>query len=324
MNSLVRSLRSMVSAALVIGLATIAGSTVATTVSASTPVACSALKMTGQTSIASRPGGTTVRVVLTNHRYPSCTWSNLTGFQFLTATGSGAGPVRRVLHTSAAGSSRSVNDTFQVVDNVVTMSGVHCTAKVASFLQVITPDRTSLKIALKRAVGVCVGGKTKWTTVHPPSFPVAALCTSASIRLSFAPANGAAGTIYLPLRFTNVSSSPCSISGIPEVQTLSGRTRNAAHATVGPAARKLNLSASGPGTAIRLMPGETASAAYGVTETGNYTPSRCLAKTVQSLRVRFKSGANWWQPASFLVCTRLASTSISGVVPSSDGLAPLS
>lgn len=265
-----------------------------------------------------------MRVALTSHRFPTCEWSDQTGFQFITAGGRVAGPV--VMATKLVGSvaPRLVYDTFQVVDSVTTMEGVRCSVLKASFIQVITPDRSSVKIPLRHTIGVCVGTRTKWTVANAPMFPVPVKCASPSIRLSFGPANGAAGTIYLPLRLTNVGSTACTIAGIPAAQSLSGATLHSVHRAIGPRARSIDMSANGNGNPIRLMPGGVASAAFGVVETGNYTPSQCRAKTIQSLRVGLASGANWWVPASFSVCTRLASTTISGVVPSMNGVTPLS
>lgn len=298
-------------------------STLSGAASASSAPTCSALRLTGQTSISSRPGGTTVRVALTSHRFPTCTWSKLTGFQFLTSSGRGAGPVERATVSKGAALPRPLRDTFQVIDNVVTMEGVHCSSVVASFLQVVTPDKTNVKIALSRPIGVCVGGKTRWTSVAPPMFPTPAQCATPMIRLSIGPANGAAGTTYLPLRFTNVGPSPCTVAGIPFVQPLSGVT-SASHDAVGPRSRSLDFSSNGNGGPIRLGPGDIASAPLGVVETGNYTPSQCRPKMARSLRVRLTNGASWWIRATFSVCTGLASTAISGVVPTIDGVAPLS
>jgi hypothetical protein len=319
-----RILRRVVTVVMLTGLVTVGSSTIIGVAMASTSPTCSALKLIGQTSMSSRPGGTTVRVTLTSRRFPTCEWSNQTGFQFLAADGRAAGPVVMATGLASGLAPRRVYDTFQIDDSIITMEGVRCSVLKASFIQVITPDRSSVKIPLPHTIGVCVGTWTKWTVANAPMFPVAVKCASPSIRLSFGPANGAAGTIYLPLRFTNIGTAACTIAGIPSAQSLSGAMLNSAHRDIGPRARSIDMSANGNGDPIRLIPGGVASAAFGVVETGNFSPAQCRAKTVQSLRVGLASGAGWWIRANYLVCTRLASTTIAGVVPSTDGVAPLS
>jgi hypothetical protein len=316
-------LRPLVATMMLTGLVSAASTTVAITANATGAPLCSAQKLTGQSSRSSRPGGNTVRLVMTSSRFPTCTWSNLTGYQFLSITGAGVGPVVRATGVSSSVARKPVYDTFQIVQNVVTMAGVQCTLKSAASVQVITPDKRSVRIALHRVVEVCVGGTTKWTMVDPPEFPVAARCTTASIKMSIGPADGTAGTTYLPLRFTNVGSPACYIAGTPVVQPLSGALVNGVHVAVGPKARTIDLSSSGSGNPIRLVHGDVASAPFGVVETGNFTPSKCGVQSVQSLRISLAAGAHWWLPATFSVCTKLASTTISGVVPSADGVVPL-
>lgn len=274
--------------------------------------------------MASRPGGTTVRVVMTNRHHPSCVWSNRTGFQFLSASGAPIGPV--VLATPVANPlvMKPVYMTFQIVANVTTMEGVRCSAKVAKQLRVTTPDRHSLVLRLGQTVGVCVGGPTHWTTVSPAVFPVATKCSRSMLTVSFGPASGAAGTTYLPLRFTNVGGAPCVLSGTPTVQPLSGAQQSSPHVAIGPAARRIDLSSQGSGNPVRLAPGDVASAPYGVVEALNYTPSQCVIKAVQSVRIGLATVGTWWRPAAFSVCTKLASTTISGIVPGADGQEPTS
>ncbi|HUV58440.1 MAG TPA: DUF4232 domain-containing protein [Acidimicrobiales bacterium] len=313
-----------------VALMLLAGMGVATSVSsahragaAGVPL-CTAQRLSAASSIASRPGGTTVRVVMTNRHHPSCVWSNRTGFQFLTASGAPIGPV--VLATPMANPTvpRPVYMTFQIVTNVTTMEGVLCTVKVARQLRVTTPDRHSFVLRLRQTVGVCVGGTTKWTTVGPAVFPVAARCSTSMLTVGFGPASGAAGTTYLPLRFTNVSATPCVLSGTPTVQPLSGAQRSSPHVAIGPAARLIDLSSQGFGNPVRLAPRDVASAPYGVVEALNYPSSRCAIKTVQSVRIGLAHVGTWWLPAAFSVCTKLASTTISGIVPGADGLKPTS
>lgn len=316
--------RSLVALALLAGMVVTLAATGAHRASAAGAPTCTAQRLSAMSTLASRPGGTTVRVVMTNRHYPSCVWSNRTGFQFLAASGAPIGPV--VLATPSANPVvfKPVYMTFQVVANVTTMEGVQCSVKVARQLRVTTPDSHSLVLRLGATVGVCVGGTTHWTTVSPATFPVATRCLSSMLSVRLGPASGAAGTIYRPVRFTNISATPCVLSGTPTVQPLSGAQPSSSHVAIGPVARVVDLSSQGFGNPVRLAHGEMASAPYGVVEALNYTPSLCVSKTVQSIRVGLARVGTWWLPAAFSVCTKLASTTISGIVPGADGQRPVS
>jgi len=87
---------------------------------------------------------------------------------------------------------------------------------------------------------------------------------------------------------------------------------------------KADLSAEGlpAGDAVRLVPKAQASAAYGVAETGNFTPSQCVAANFKSLEVTLGGVGSWWVALAGSTCTLLASTSVTGVVPGSSGLTP--
>jgi hypothetical protein len=148
------------------------------------------------------------------------------------------------------------------------------------------------------------------------------VCTAPALRITVGRANGAAGTIYYPIVFTNVGAKACQLSGVPSVQPATGALAGVAHVAVGPLSSVSNRSASGYGNPVRLSRGDKASAALGVTETGNYTPSQCVAASFQSLDVSLQGSGNWWVPLKATTCTLLASTSVSGVVAGTSGLAP--
>jgi hypothetical protein len=82
------------------------------------------------------------------------------------------------------------------------------------------------------------------------------------------------------------------------------------------------MSSSGYGNPIRLAPGQRASAAFGVSETGNYPPSACVPRNAQSLDIGLAGVGGWWLALKTSVCTKRASTSISGVVPMGSGPYP--
>jgi Protein of unknown function (DUF4232) len=72
---------------------------------------------------------------------------------------------------------------------------------------------------------------TKTVTVTPSTAP----CRTGDLRLRVGAANGAAGTIYYPIEFTNVSSAACTLYGYPGVSFVT-----APHGTIigAPAGRR--------------------------------------------------------------------------------------
>lgn len=112
------------------------------------------------------------------------------------------------------------------------------------------------------------------TTERAPSTE---LCTSGDLALSLGDGEGAAGTIWRSLRFTNESASACEIQGFPGVSYVAGDDGH----QVGAAAYRDGTK----GTAITLKPGATAYAAMGFTQVGNYDPAECEPTAVRGLRV---------------------------------------
>ncbi len=96
-------------------------------------------------------------------------------------------------------------------------------------------------------------------------------CTTADLRLTVGASNGAAGTIYYPLDFTNASSSACTIYGYPGVAFVSSPGGSQVGA---PAAR----SSTAPAL-VTLESGATAHATLAVSDVliGN----NCLGHQVQ-------------------------------------------
>lgn len=297
---------------------------VAISVATASPMAlatCTASRLSAQDTTTSRPGVTKVRLVMTNLRKPACVWSPATGFQFVSSTGVALGPV--VTDTSrSGGAARSVLMTFQIAVNVSTMEGVRCTTRIAPRLRVVTPDHRSVMVMLAHSVGVCVGGHTRWTSVSSATFPRVPRCRGAQLRVSAGPANGAAGTSYVPLRLTNVGSSACSVSGTPTVQPLDGATASSSPTAIGPPARVINLSTYGFVNPVRLAPFDTASAPYGIVDAGNYPSTQCSSRPARSLAISLAGIGTWWLAMRISVCTKLASTSISNLVAGSSGLGP--
>jgi hypothetical protein len=112
--------------------------------------------------------------------------------------------------------------------------------------------------------------------------------------------NGAAGSIYYQLQFTNLSRHTCTLTGYPGVSAigLSGRQ-------VGAAASRNAISA--PRT-VTLRPGAGASATLQIVEAGNFPRAACGPVTAAGLRVYPPNQrASKVVPFPFAACSRGAS-----------------
>jgi hypothetical protein len=103
------------------------------------------------------------------------------------------------------------------------------------------------------------------------------------------PGSGAAGTIFYPLQFTNISRHPCKIWGFPRV-TAKGKREQ-----IGKAARHV-----GKQRVVELWPGQTAHARLGIIEAGNV-----CSKPVWSFGLKVRAphqGRSTVIPYSFQAC----------------------
>ncbi len=125
------------------------------------------------------------------------------------------------------------------------------------------------------------------TAAPPPAVsgsPGAGLgvCRTAVLRMAVddTQGQGAAGSAYYPLNFTNTSGSACTMYGYPGVSFAAAPTE---------AARQIGLAAQRnrafPQASVRLGPGQTAHAWLKVTATGNFPASACRPVTANWLRV---------------------------------------
>lgn len=103
------------------------------------------------------------------------------------------------------------------------------------------------------------------------------LCKSSDLKLSIGQGDAAAGTVYKPLVFTNISNHSCVIQGFPGVSYVGGADGH----QVGAAAYRVGEK----GAAITLGKGDTASAAIGFVNVQNYDPVQCQPQPVRGLRV---------------------------------------
>ena len=114
-----------------------------------------------------------------------------------------------------------------------------------------------------------------------PAQPAAAgphACGTGMLRVSVGPANGAAGSSYYPVLFTNISAAPCTLYGYPGVALV---TRPGGGLVGAPAVRNPTF----PGQVVTLAPGAVAHASLQVAVAANYPAAQCRPVTARWLQV---------------------------------------
>ncbi len=115
------------------------------------------------------------------------------------------------------------------------------------------------------------GSQTPPAQAGPPA------CETSALTASLGSGNGAAGSTYYAVDFTNNSGSACGLYGYPGVSFVT-----AAGSQVGAAATE---DSTYPRQLVTLAPGATAHATLRVVEALNYPASTCHPVTVQRIRV---------------------------------------
>jgi len=115
-----------------------------------------------------------------------------------------------------------------------------------------------------------------------PGTEALATCQTASLRLSVdtSLADGAAGSTYYPIDFTNTSATTCALTGYPGVSFVTAA--NGTGRQIGAAAQRNPQFGT---TVVRLAPGSAAHAWLQVAQAGNYPASSCSPTTAHGLRV---------------------------------------
>jgi hypothetical protein len=118
-----------------------------------------------------------------------------------------------------------------------------------------------------------------------PTGPAAgglATCTTASLRMTLdsSQADGAAGSTYYPIDFTNTSADACAMAGYPGVSFVTAATE--AGRQLGAAAQRNPQFGS---VAVRLDHDGHAHAWLQVAQAGNYPASACSPVTAHGLRI---------------------------------------
>jgi hypothetical protein len=103
-------------------------------------------------------------------------------------------------------------------------------------------------------------------------------CATQSLQVTAGIAQGAAGSVYQVIDFTNTSSSPCTLFGYPGVALTAGTPP----VQVGAAATR---STAATATLVTLAPGQTANALLRITQAVNYAPAACSPTPTTSLQI---------------------------------------
>jgi hypothetical protein len=136
-------------------------------------------------------------------------------------------------------------------------------------LVIISLASAGLLAAACTSAGTPGATKTVTVTPAPPATTVTAsrtaapavLCRTKDLRVAVGQQNGAAGTIYYPLDFTNVSPAACSMYGYPGVAFVTAQGGSLVGA---PAGRRM-IGGITP-TLVTLQPGATAHATLAISD----------------------------------------------------------
>jgi hypothetical protein len=139
--------------------------------------------------------------------------------------------------------------------------------------------RVRVLVAAGLSAGSLVaGGTVAFSAATTASAAPVKNCVPAQITVTHGAANGAAGTIYYPIVFTNTGAT-CAIFGVPAIRPVAG----SAHHAVGPLARSLSMGEM-PVRHV-IAKGQSVSVSFGVTEAGNYSPSTCVMRSASGVVV---------------------------------------
>jgi Domain of unknown function (DUF4232) len=127
-------------------------------------------------------------------------------------------------------------------------------------------------------------------------------CRPAQMAVSRGMSNGAAGTIYYSIIFTDTAGS-CAIWGVPAIQPVTG----ARHTALGPPAANASMGQMPVRHVVRK--GGSVYVAYGVVETGNYPAASCKAKKATGVLVSLSPFVrSTFVRLPISVCTKRVST----------------
>jgi hypothetical protein len=264
---------------------------------------CVATNFKTQVQLSTRPGGSTAALLLSQvGSLGGCEWQSTATAQW---GASGAGSIENPVSVSGINVNTTLGYGQQILLSFTTMEGVQCSVSEATAIRF--KSGSTISIPLPHPLAVCASTTVKWSSASAHVVAVTP-CTASQLQFSITGPSGAAGTSWYGLDWRNISSHQCDIGGTPVVQPMSGAQK------IGPASRQEPLY----GATMVLSPGANASAAYGVGDVGNYSTSLCGPSNAKVIQIVL--GA--WRKVAVLslsTCTKLASTSVEGVVPGESG-----
>ncbi|MFF5019954.1 DUF4232 domain-containing protein [Streptomyces sp. NPDC001165] len=128
--------------------------------------------------------------------------------------------------------------------------------------------------ATARASGTGTGTATPTSTTHGGT----AACPTRYLNARPGVSQGAAGSVYQVIDFTNISKTACTLYGYPGVSLAGGSPVR----QIGPAATRNTTT---PPTLVTLAPGATGNALLRITNAGNYPAEQCHPTAAQYLQV---------------------------------------
>jgi len=154
---------------------------------------------------------------------------------------------------------------------------------VSSRIQLLGLRRRALAasgVAALAAAGAATAlatGSAGAAAPHNATVAATPICATAQLGVKFLnKPNGAAGTIYYPIQFTNNGTQACTLRGYPGVSAVTS-----SGAQIGnPASRSGN-----PITTVTIAPKKSASSMVGFAHTANFPAAKCKPVTAKGLRI---------------------------------------
>lgn len=131
-------------------------------------------------------------------------------------------------------------------------------------------------------------GASSGPSAPPPASPAAVPtspapagpppCPTSALHVKRGASQGAAGSIYTGIDFTNIASTTCSLFGYPGVSFVTGTGGS----QLGPAAKQNTGSAR---RLVVLRPGQSAHAVLQIVQAANYPAAKCQPVTAHALKI---------------------------------------
>ena len=170
--------------------------------------------------------------------------------------------------------------TVRAARPAIATAALACLAALAAACGTSTPGASPTKTvtvtASPQAPATASSPATGPATPATPGGP--APCATRSLGLKLGLSQGAAGSVYQVLDFTNISNVSCTLYGYPGVSLAGGNPI----AQVGPAARE---NPTPPRKLVTLAPGQVANALLRIVDAQNYPASRCGPVAAKFLQI---------------------------------------